>query len=147
MATSEWKYVADIQTDLDPRLPLVQCLPGEMRQVLLNLVVNAAQAITEKVRNTTNIGVIRITTSLSAGCVEIRVQDTGAGIREEHRSKIFEPFFTTKAAGKGTGQGLATAHRIIVQQHSGKIWFETQPGAGTTFIIQLPIEAKKASVA
>jgi signal transduction histidine kinase len=113
----------------------------------LNLVVNAAQAITERIRGTTDIGVIQITTSFSAGSVEIRVKDTGTGIREEHRGRVFEPFFTTKEAGKATGQGLVIAHRVIVQQHSGKIWFETAPGAGTTFIIQLPIDAKKASVA
>jgi signal transduction histidine kinase len=139
LATSEWKEVADIQTNLDPQLPMVNCLSSELHHVLLNLVVNAAQAIADKVRNTDEKGLIRITTSFSKCCVEIRVNDTGTGIREEHRAKIFEPFFSTREVGKGTGQALAIARQVIVQQHSGKIWFETESGVGTTFIVQLPI--------
>ena len=69
---------------------------------------------------------------------EVRVSDTGAGIRPEHHRKIFEPFFTTKDIGKGTGQGLAIAHSVVVQQHEGKIWFETEVGKGTTFFVRLP---------
>ena len=135
VATSEWKYVADVQTDLDPRLPAVVCLPSELHQVLLNLLVNAAHAAGEVMEQTSRKGRIRFTTSVAGDCVEIRVSDTGAGIPEEHRGKIFEPFFTTKEVGKGTGQGLAIAHSVVVQQHNGKIWFETEVGRGTTFII------------
>jgi signal transduction histidine kinase len=139
LATSELRDVAEIQTDLAPQLPLVECLSGELHHVLLNLVVNAAQAIADKVRNTAGKGLIRITTSLLEDCVEIRVSDTGTGIREEHRSRIFEPFFSTKEVGKGTGQALAIARQVIVQQHCGKMWFETESGIGTTFVIQVPI--------
>jgi signal transduction histidine kinase len=144
LAATEWKYLADIQTNLDPQLPTVQCLPCEMHQVLLSLVVNAAQAIAGKVQNGNSAvkGLIRITTSQAKGWAEIRVIDTGTGIREEHRNKIFEPFFTTKEVGKGTGQGLAIARHIIVDGHGGKIWFETESDTGTTFIIQLPIDGK-----
>jgi len=142
VATSEWKYVADVQTELDPQLPLVQCLPGRVHQVLLNLVVNAAKAIADKVRNTAGKGLIRIATSSSGDCVEIRISDTGIGIREEHRGRIFEPFFTTREVGQGTGQGLAIARQVIVEQHGGKIRFETESGAGTTFVIQLPIDGR-----
>jgi signal transduction histidine kinase len=72
--------------------------------------------------------------------VEIRISDTGSGIREEHRQRIFEPFFTTKDVGKGTGYGLALAHSVVVRQHNGRIWFETEAGKGATFIIQLPVD-------
>ena len=85
-------------------------------------------------------GTIRASTRTVDGYLEIRIADTGTGIREEHQQKIFEPFFTTKDVGKGTGQGLAIAHSVVVQQHNGRMWFETQLGKGTTFIIQLPMD-------
>ena len=143
VSTTQWKYVADIETGLEASLPPVKCLPGEIHQVLLNIIVNAADAIADQMAVTRKKGVIRITTSTIDDCVEIRVSDTGTGIRSEHQSKIFEPFFTTKDVGKGTGQGLALAHAVIVQQHSGKIWFESEPGKGTTFVIQLPVNSNE----
>jgi signal transduction histidine kinase len=81
---------------------------------------------------------------------EIRIQDTGSGIPEKVQSRIFDPFFTTKAIGKGTGQGLAIAHSVVVDKHNGSIHFETEEGKGTTFIIRLPhddkaLEAKAVS--
>lgn len=143
VATNEWKHVADIVMDLDPDLPAVLCLPGELHQVLLNLIVNAAHSISEACSGTQK-GKIRVQTGIVRGYLEIRIADTGTGIREEHQGKIFEPFFTTKEAGKGTGQGLAIAHSVIVQQHNGKIWFETEVGKGTTFIVQLPMDGTGA---
>jgi signal transduction histidine kinase len=140
IATNEWKDVADVVLQLESKLPNVLCLPGELHQVLLNIVVNAAQAISDVVSGTNDKGTIRISTSAADGFVEIRINDTGAGIREEHQQKVFDPFFTTKDVGKGTGQGLAIAHSVVVQQHNGRIWFETELGRGTTFIIQLPID-------
>lgn len=137
VSTNEWKYVAEVETDLHP-LPLAKCLPGEIHQVLLNVIVNAAHAIADK-GNRDKKGVIRISTSATDDYVEIRIADTGCGIRPECRGKIFEPFFTTKEVGRGTGQGLALARTVIVQQHGGKIWFESEVDAGTTFTIQLPI--------
>jgi two-component system NtrC family sensor kinase len=71
--------------------------------------------------------------------VKIAIQDTGTGIPEHIRSRVFEPFFTTKPVGKGTGQGLALAHTVIVQRHKGQIWFESVVGTGTTFFVQLPL--------
>jgi signal transduction histidine kinase len=76
--------------------------------------------------------------------VEIGVQDTGTGIPEKIRSRVFEPFFTTKEVGKGTGQGLAMAHAIIIKKHGGKIWFESEIGKGTTFFIRLPLAMEGA---
>jgi PAS domain S-box-containing protein len=140
VARNEWKYVADVVTDFDPNLPLVPCLPGEINQVVLNMIVNAAHAITEKLKDgLEQKGMITVATRRRAECAEILIRDTGNGIREEIRSKIFDPFFTTKEVGKGTGQGLAISHSVIVDKHSGSISFETEGGVGTTFIVRLPI--------
>lgn len=137
---NEWKYVADMELDLDPQLPPVYCSPGEMNQVLLNLIVNAAHAIGEKLSGVENgRGRIRVSTRCRDDWLEIRVSDTGTGIPESIRDRIFDPFFTTKPVGKGTGQGLAITHSIVVEKHGGTIDFETTPGEGTTFIVRIPI--------
>ena len=86
-----------------------------------------------------NKGTIEITSRLVDGCVEVRIRDTGTGIPESAREKLFEPFFTTKEVGKGTGQGLSLAYNCIVKRHKGTINFETELGAGTTFVIRLPL--------
>ena len=140
VARNEWKYVAEMATHFDPNLPPVPCLPGEISQVILNLIVNAAHAISEVVSDgAKGKGVISISTRQCGDCVEVRIGDTGAGIPEKFRSRIFEPFFTTKEIGKGTGQGLAIVHSVIVDKHGGTIEFETELGKGTTFIIRLPL--------
>jgi signal transduction histidine kinase len=111
-----------------------------LNQVILNLITNAAHAIGEsKTRPEGQKGVIRIKTKKTDNRIEIRIRDTGTGIPKEIRSKIFDPFFTTKEVGKGTGQGLALAHQIIVDKHGGGLSFETEVGKGTEFIIQLPL--------
>ena len=142
VSKNEWKYVADLTTDLEPGLPPVPCLAGEVNQVILNLIVNAAHAITDVVRGTGGKGTIRVSTRRCGEWVEIRVSDTGTGIPEAIQPRIFDPFFTTKEVGKGTGQGLSIAHSVIVQKHRGGIKFETQVGVGTTFVIRLPLEAR-----
>lgn len=140
VSRNEWKYVADIVTDFDPNLPLVDCLPGDFNQVVLNVVVNAAQAIAGVVGDgSTGKGTITVRTRLDGDWVEIRITDTGPGIPEAIRSEVFDHFFTTKEVGKGTGQGLTIAHSIVVDKHRGKITFETEVGKGTTFIIRLPM--------
>ncbi|MFC1782993.1 PAS domain S-box protein [Planctomycetota bacterium] len=138
---NEWKYVADMQTDFDPDLELVPCLPGEFNQVILNMIVNAAYAISDLMGDgAQEKGVITIKTGMNGDWAEIRVSDSGSGIPEEIRSKIFDPFFTTKKVGQGTGQGLAIAYDVIVNKHGGTITCETEVGKGTTFIICLPTE-------
>jgi len=140
VARNELKYVAETKVDLDPDLPFVPCLPGEINQVLLNLLINAAHAVTAAVRERGQTrGLITVSTHNLGDAVEIRVSDTGTGIPEHIRSHIFEPFFTTKEVGRGTGQGLALAHTAIVKKHGGEIWFETEVGKGTTFFIRLPL--------
>jgi two-component system, NtrC family, sensor kinase len=142
VSRNEWKYVAELTTDFDPYLPPVPCLGGEFNQVMLNLIVNAAHAIADVVGDRGTLGAIHISTRRNGTSAEIRVTDTGSGIPEAIRSRIFDPFFTTKSVGKGTGQGLAIAHSVIVQKHNGSISVESKPGEGTTFLIQLPLEAK-----
>ena len=144
-ARNEWKYVAELTTHLDPTLPLIQGYPDEINQVLLNLIVNAAQAIGEKVGGTGERGEIVITSRVDRSSVEVRIADTGPGIPEPNRPRIFELFFTTKAVGKGTGQGLAMAYHTVTQKHGGSLTFETETAKGTTFIIRLPIVTRKDS--
>jgi signal transduction histidine kinase len=147
VASNEWKYVAEVETDFASDLPLVECLAGEMNQVFLNLLVNAAHAVADNAGLEPNSkGRITISTrAVGNDAVEVRIQDTGCGIRPEHRAKIFEQFFTTKEVGKGTGQGLAIARNVVVNKHGGTIDFESEVGQGTTFIVRLPRSAPLAS--
>jgi PAS domain S-box-containing protein len=139
---NEWKYVADLITDFDPSLPLVPCFRAELNQVILNMIVNAAHAVAEVNRDKPDRkGTIRISTRHQGNRAEIQIQDTGAGIPKEIRHKVFDLFFTTKEPGKGTGQGLAIAHSVIVEKHKGTITLESQVQKGTTFILSLPLDA------
>jgi signal transduction histidine kinase len=139
ISTNVWKYVATVERDFAADLPKVDCVIGEINQVFLNLITNAAHAIGEVVGDSGAKGVIRITTRCDAGMVAIRITDSGSGIPEGVQARIFEPFFTTKPVGRGTGQGLPLA-RAIVLQHHGSLEFTTERGAGTTFEVRLPIE-------
>jgi PAS domain S-box-containing protein len=143
VARNEWKYVSDVETDFDLSMPPIPCLPGEINQVILNLIVNAAHAIADVVqKDSAAKGKITLQTRNCAAWAEIRIGDTGTGIPKEVRSRIFDPFFTTKEIGKGTGQGLAIARSVVVDKHGGSIDFETEEGKGTTFIIRLPFDGR-----
>jgi PAS domain S-box-containing protein len=145
VARNEWKYVSDMETCLDHELPQVQCHAGELNQVILNLLINAAHAIRQVVGDGSDRkGKIRVATTRDQDGVEISIQDSGCGIPEAIQSRVFEPFFTTKPVGQGTGQGLALAHTTIVRRHGGRIWFETAEGKGTTFFLRLPISSPPA---
>jgi PAS domain S-box-containing protein len=141
VARNEWKYVAELETKFDTRLPMIPCLIGELNQVVLNMLINAAHAIGDVVGDgTCGKGKITIsTTRASDEWVEVRISDTGSGIPAKIQERIFDPFFTTKEIGKGSGQGLAISHSVVVDKHSGRLTFETQEGKGTTFIIGLPL--------
>lgn len=142
VSRNEWKYDAELETDLDANLPAVPCLAGEFNQVILNIIVNAAHAIRDRKRdNSTEKGRIMIKTQQDGNWAKIKIQDSGSGIPEAIRSKIFDPFFTTKGVGKGTGQGLAIAYSAIVDKHAGTIDVESEMGVGTTFMIKLPLHA------
>lgn len=142
VATNEWKYVADVDLNLDQDLPNVPCIGSELNQVVLNLIVNASHAIADVVGSSGNKGKISISAASDATHAVIRISDTGTGIPEHARAKVFEPFFTTKEVGKGTGQGLSMAYNCIVKRHRGTIQFETELGVGTMFEIRLPLVAE-----
>jgi signal transduction histidine kinase len=134
---NEWKYVADAKLMLSDELPNVECLAGEISQVVLNIIVNASHAI--EATKQEEKGTITISSELKSDQVEIRISDTGTGIPEEAQAYVFNPFFTTKDVGRGTGQGLAIAQDIVVGKHQGELFFETEQGVGTTFVIRLPL--------
>jgi len=140
VARNEWKYVADVETSFGTNiLPLI-CSAGELNQVFLNIIVNAAHAIKSKMDDDKSArGKITISTNGNDEWVEINISDTGPGIPEEIRDKIFNPFFTTKDVGVGTGQGLAISHSVIVEKHKGSIDCTSEIGKGTTFTIRIPL--------
>jgi PAS domain S-box-containing protein len=140
VARNEWKYVADLELNLCPSLPPVLCLPGELGQVTLNLIVNASHAIADKMANTGEKGLIRVTTSHDEHFITVSISDNGGGIPAAVKERVFDPFFTTKEVGKGTGQGLAIAHNVIVERHKGQLWFESEEGQGTTFAFKIPLD-------
>ncbi|MCC6510508.1 MAG: PAS domain S-box protein [Pirellulaceae bacterium] len=160
---NEWKYVAEVVTEFSDEVSKVQCHPVELNQVIINLVVNAAHAIGEIVhqlpagrgRIVVRTRLVRSTHSSpselasqatqldqpwEAGheMVEIEIEDNGPGIPESIRSRIYDPFFTTKPVGKGTGQGLAIAHKVM-ERHHGSIHLNSIIGQGTTFQLRLPV--------
>ncbi|MEJ0085726.1 MAG: ATP-binding protein [Pseudomonadota bacterium] len=137
IARSEYKMVADLETDFAP-LPAITCHGGQINQVVLNLLVNAAHAIADVVKETGGRGKITVKTRVVDQHVVISVADTGGGIPAQIRAHIFDPFFTTKEVGRGTGQGLSIA-RGVARAHGGSLDFETEVGKGTTFYIRLPI--------
>ena len=144
VARNEWKYTSEMKTQFDPELPLVQCLPGEFNQVILNIIINASQAIIEVAGDgSKEKGTITISTQKDGDWVEVRISDTGPGIAEEICDKVFDHFFTTKEVGNCSGQGLSIAYSIVVDKHGGTISFDTEIGKGTTFIIRMPINTSE----
>ncbi len=139
---NRWKYVADVATDLEPDLPSIDGLPDELNQVILNTVVNAADALQERIdAGDFERGQISVKTRVDGDFVELSISDNGAGIPPEIQERVFEPFFTTKSVGKGTGQGLAISYDVVVNRHAGELLCESEPGEGTTFRIRLPISS------
>lgn len=136
---NEWKYTSEVYTDLDPELPEVLGYPNDLNQAFLNLIINAAQAIQEKLGNSQEKGIIQVSTRQRDNQVEVSIQDSGKGVPEYYQDRIFDQFFTTKEVGKGTGQGLAITYSIIVDKHGGEITFDSREGEGTTFNVRLPL--------
>jgi PAS domain S-box-containing protein len=139
VAGNKWNSVAELEICLDRDLAPVPCVAGEFNQIILNLIINAAEAISAAVRDGAPKGRIRIVTRGSKDWAEIRVEDNGIGIPESIRNRIFEPFFTTKEVGRGSGQGLSLAHALIEKRLGGEIRLDSKVGEGTTFVIRLPI--------
>jgi PAS domain S-box-containing protein len=143
---NESKYIANVETQL-AELPPVVCGIGQLNQVFLNLIVNAAHAIEQAGKSAETGGVITVSTRALPDVVEVCIGDNGCGIPPENQDKIFDPFFTTKAVGKGTGQGLAIARAIVVDKHRGDIDVQSVVGEGTRFTIRLPIVGRAAEAA
>jgi PAS domain S-box-containing protein len=138
VAMNAYKYIAEVTTDYE-ELPSVMANGGELSQVFLNLVVNAAHAIESVVGESGARGAISLSARREGEHVRISIGDTGGGIPDDVAARVFDPFFTTKDVGRGTGQGLAIARTMVVERHGGTLTFETEPGRGTTFHVQLPI--------
>ena len=138
VSRNQWKYVADVETRFAPDLPQVPCHIGEINQVVLNLVVNAAHAIEAKGEGR---GLITISTRRDGDFAELVFADTGTGVPREIADRIFDPFFTTKPPGKGTGQGLSISRTIVIKKHGGTMTLRSEPGSGAEFTIRLPLSA------
>jgi PAS domain S-box-containing protein len=145
VASNEYKYLAKIHTEFAD-LPQVVCNIGELNQVFLNLIVNAAHAIEDAGRDV-NTGTIKVTTECIGEWVEIHVGDNGCGVPKENLGKLYDPFFTTKDVGRGTGQGLTIAHSIVVDKHGGQISVDSSVGRGTEFTLRLPIGGRDSRAA
>jgi signal transduction histidine kinase len=138
LCRNEWKRIAELKTRYDPSLPAVRCAPGDLDQVILNLVVNSADAIEQVIpAGSTERGLITITTRSQGESVEIHISDNGPGIKDDVAGKIFDLFFTTKPTG--TGHGLAMCRAVIEEKLEGTIDFHTEIGKGTTFVVRLPV--------
>lgn len=139
VARNEYKYVADVRTEFE-EVGEIECVPDDLHQILLNLVVNAAHAIADHHGPRGTRGTIIIRTRRAEDSVELAISDDGCGIPEAIRDRIFDAFFTTKEPGRGTGQGLAIVHALVAR-HGGSLSLESEVGRGTTFLIRLPLEA------
>jgi PAS domain S-box-containing protein len=142
VASNEYKYVAKMRTEFED-LPYVVCNVGELNQVFLNLIVNAAHAIKDSGKDV-DTGEITIRAIQEGEQAVICVSDNGCGVPAENLSKIYDPFFTTKEVGRGTGQGLAISHSIVVDKHGGEISVASEVGVGTQFTVRLPIAGRNA---
>ena len=139
ISRNRWKYASEMQLELDPNLPEIPVYAAEINQVLLNIVVNAADAIADHFGED-DFGLITIRTFQHADAIQIDIEDNGCGIPEEIKAKVFDPFFTTKDVGKGTGQGLSITNDVVVNMHQGAISVQSEVGSGTVFSIRLPID-------
>ncbi|MDH3249716.1 MAG: ATP-binding protein, partial [Acidimicrobiia bacterium] len=143
VARNEWKYHCEVALDLDDGLPAVPALAGPLKQAILVLIVNAAQAVQDAIGDSNLKGTIAISTAQRGDTAVLKITDSGVGIPAEVQGRIFDPFFTTKEVGRGSGQGLTICRSAIVEQHGGTLDFETEPGVGTTFIITLPLHIEE----
>ncbi len=146
VASNEWKYVAEMETDLATDLPSVTCLADEMGQVFLNILVNAAHAIADSLGENPDgkKGAISIVSRQDEEWIEVCIKDNGKGMPATVQEHIFDPFFTTKEVGKGTGQGLTIAHSVVTDKHQGTLICKSEEGVGTSFSIRLPIDLAKS---
>ncbi|BHH81832.1 ATP-binding protein [Desulforhopalus sp. 52FAK] len=140
LSKNEWKLLARVEYIAGKNIPEPNCFAGEINQVVLNLIVNAAHAIEAKgLEQPLETERITIKTFVDQGYVCITVSDTGIGMTEDIKARIFEHFFTTKEVGRGTGQGLTLSYQVVVEKHKGQLLVESSPGNGSTFTVKLPL--------
>jgi two-component system NtrC family sensor kinase len=143
LRTKDKDFTADLTTHLDPQLPAVSVVPQDIGRVLINLFSNAFYAVRQRqlqpLAGATFRPEVVVSTRAVPGGIEIRVRDNGTGIPSEVKDKVFQPFFTTKVAGEGTGLGLSLSHDVVTTGHGGTLTVESQEGAGSEFIISLPV--------
>jgi two-component system NtrC family sensor kinase len=137
LTQAEFRKRVNVDLDLG-ELPEIECYPQMLNQVFLNLLVNAGQAIEGE-------GRIIVRTRMEGDAVHIWIADTGRGMNDEQKALAFQAGYTTKAVGEGTGLGLSIAREIVEDKHGGAIWFESEPGVGTTFHISIPVRRKRSS--
>ncbi|MEO9590109.1 sensor histidine kinase [Rhodopirellula bahusiensis] len=146
ISRNRYKYVSELELDLSPDLPLIPAYGAELSQVFINLIVNAADAIAERKESDPDLdGKITISTVQNGDHIEMCVRDNGAGMTENIRSKVFNQFFTTKDVGKGTGMGLSLTYNIVSSKHNGTIRVESEPNAGSSFIVILPMNSHQST--
>ncbi|WP_448111839.1 ATP-binding protein [Pseudomonas lini] len=138
IVANELKYKADVVKEFQ-KLPDIECLPSQINQVIMNLIVNASQAMGPE------RGIITLRTGLEGETVSIEVADTGIGIEPDNLQKIFDPFYTTKPVGQGTGLGLSLSYGIV-KKHRGDISVRSEVGVGSTFRVELPVRQSKMAV-
>ncbi len=139
VTTNNWKHLAEMTLELAPDIPRLKCFPSQISQVLVNLIVNAADAVQEQNKQAgRSRGTIRLSTGFDDDSIFFSVADSGIGIEKENLEKVFLPFFTTKPVGKGTGQGLSIAHSIVVENHGGRLEVDSRFGHGTVFTVRFP---------
>jgi signal transduction histidine kinase len=138
VARNEYKYVGRTIIE-SASIPAVRCRISSISQVLLNLIVNAGHALADQ-GHTPETGLITLKTWADGDWVVISVSDNGCGIADDIKDRIFDPFFTSKEVGRGTGQGLAIARAIVVEQHAGRLLVKSALGEGSTFEVWLPKE-------
>jgi len=138
VAWNEIKYVAEVRKELGS-LPLIRANGSEINQIILNILVNAAQALGASIRGGKGLIEIRTHAETDSGTVLIAIKDDGPGIPKALQNRIFDPFYTTKDPGKGTGLGLSISYDIVVNKHAGSLWVESEPEKGATFFIVLPV--------
>jgi signal transduction histidine kinase len=131
VVSNELKYKADVVRQYG-EIPAVRCIPAQINQVLVNLLVNAAQAIESH-------GTITVRSGVTRNEVWVEIEDTGKGMTPETQKRIFEPFFTTKPVGKGTGLGLSLSYDIVVKRHGGRFDVRSAPDQGSTIRLWLPV--------
>ncbi len=140
ISRNEWKYSAQLKSDLDYNLQEIVCNPVEINQVILELIMNSTYAISQKIKTGTyEKGVIEISTCREDGMAMITVKDDGTGIPDEVKNRVFDPFFTTRDVGEGTGSGLSYVYTAVVRSHGGSIDINSGEKGGTEFIIRLPV--------